>query len=58
VLISTGTILDIVFEGTAKPIPEKLPESESTPAVFIPITSSPILRRGPPELPGLINASV
>jgi hypothetical protein len=53
-----GTVLDIVLEGTAKPIPEKLPESDNTPALFIPITSSLVLSNGPPEFPGLINASV
>jgi hypothetical protein len=47
-----------VFDGTAKPMPT-LPW---LPAVAIceltPITRPPASRRGPPELPGLIGASV
>jgi hypothetical protein len=56
-LINVGTTFVIVLEGTANPIPEKplLPDNI---AVFIPMTCPCIFNRGPPELPGLIGASV
>ena len=43
--------------GTAKPIPWYPPLLENI-AVFIPISSPFVLTRGPPELPGLMAASV
>ena len=41
----------IVFDGSANPTPAYTP-------VFIPITCPSIFNSGPPELPGLIAASV
>ena len=43
--------------GMAKPTPEDDPEREKI-AVFMPITSPSMSTSGPPELPGLIAASV
>jgi len=43
--------------GTANPIPALAPEG-LTIAVFTPISSPFEFKRGPPELPGLIEASV
>ena len=56
-LIIVGTSLIIIFDGTAKPIPENSPVAELI-AVFIPTTCPSIFNNGPPELPGLIGASV
>jgi hypothetical protein len=52
-----GTILVIMLDGIANPIPENVPVPEKI-AVFIPITSPWRLSRGPPELPGFMGASV
>jgi hypothetical protein len=41
----------------ANPIPADAPVVENI-AVFMPITSPLIFKRGPPEFPGLIGASV
>jgi hypothetical protein len=46
-----------VFEGIANPTPADSPVDENI-AVFIPMTSPLRSRSGPPELPGLIGASV
>jgi hypothetical protein len=43
-----------MFEGIAKP----MPEPPATIAVLIPITSPCMFTSGPPELPGLMAASV
>ncbi len=43
-----------MFDGMAKP----MPWAKLMMAVLIPITSPRRLNRGPPELPGLIDASV
>ena len=47
----------IVFDGNANPTPAYTPVAENI-AVFIPITCPSIFNSGPPELPGLIAASV
>ena len=46
-----------IFDGTAKPMPMLPPDGEKI-AVFTPTTSPAALNSGPPELPGLIDASV
>jgi len=43
--------------GTANPTPLDAPEGETI-IVFMPISSPAELSSGPPELPGLIEASV
>jgi hypothetical protein len=43
--------------GTAKPMPMFPPEGEKI-AVLTPTTSPEVPNSGPPELPGLIGASV
>ena len=49
--------LRAMFEGTAKPMPALLPDGPRM-AVLMPISSPARLTRAPPELPGLIDASV
>ena len=56
-VISHGITFFIVSEEIAKPTPENSPVFEKI-AEVIPMTSPLILRSGPPELPGLIGASV
>jgi len=46
-----------MFTGMAKPIPMLPPEPLKI-AEFMPISSPPRLISAPPELPGLIDASV
>ena len=46
------------FEGIAKPIPIEPDCPGAIIAVLIPITSPSKLKRGPPEFPTLIDASV
>ena len=55
--LSCGTTLWFVSTGTAKPIPADEPLGEKI-AVFMPIRSRDESTSGPPELPGLIAASV
>ena len=55
--MSAGISFNNIFDGIAKPTPEYTPVFENM-AVFIPTTSPFILSKGPPELPGLISASV
>lgn len=55
--IRDGATFFMVFEGTARPIPEKLPLWVWI-AVFIPITSPLVFSSGPPEFPGFIAASI
>ena len=43
--------------GTAKPTPAEEPEREKM-AVLMPMTSPSMSTKGPPELPGLMAASV
>jgi hypothetical protein len=52
-----GTIFVIVLEGIANPIPENAFVPDNI-AVFIPIISPRVSSNGPPELPGLMGASV
>jgi hypothetical protein len=47
----------MVLDGMANPIPANSPVEEKI-AVFIPTTSPLRFNNGPPELPGLIGASV
>lgn len=47
----------IVLDGIANPIPANSPVDEKI-AVFIPTTSPFRFNKGPPELSGLIGASV
>ncbi len=56
-VISVGTTLFIVFEGTANPTPANWPVVEKI-AELIPTTCPLRSRSGPPEFPGLIGASV
>ena len=56
-VISDGTTFVIVSDGIAKPTPANWPVVENM-AELIPITSPLMLSSGPPELPGLIGASV
>ena len=56
-LIRLGTILATVCEGMANPTPANSPVPDRM-AVFIPTTSPLMLSSGPPELPGLMAASV
>ena len=53
----SGTIFRMVSTGTAKPIPLDAPEGEMI-IVFIPMSSPAESRSGPPEFPGLMEASV
>src|SRR5215471_7752236 len=55
--INIGTIFVIVLEGIANPIPENAFVPDNI-AVFIPIISPFVSSNGPPELPGLMGASV
>ena len=50
--------MDAEFEGIAKPIPIEPDCPGAIIAVLIPITSPSKLKRGPPEFPILIDASV
>ena len=56
-LINCGTMRSTVSTGTAKPIPALWPV-ELTIWVFTPIIRPAESRSGPPEFPGLIDASV
>src|SRR5438128_6249472 len=47
----------MVLDGIGNPIPENSPVDEKI-AEFIPTTSPLIFSKGPPELPGLIGASI
>ncbi len=47
----------IMFDGIAKPMP-MLPPVRERIAVLMPTSSPPRLTSAPPELPGLIDASV
>ena len=53
-LIRLSISRSIVFEGMAKPTPCE----PWIPAVFMPTTCPWLFSRGPPELPGLMGASV
>ena len=55
---SRGTTWRIVFDGTAKPTPTLPPPPAVRIAVLTPITRPSESSSGPPELPGLIAASV
>ena len=44
--------------GTAKPTPADWGRPRVMISVLMPMTSPLVLRRGPPELPGLMEASV
>ena len=54
---SRSAITRAMFTGTAKPMPEP-PPFWATKAVFTPITRPCASTSGPPELPGLMAASV
>ncbi|MDT4875429.1 hypothetical protein FQZ97_1107940 [compost metagenome] len=56
-LNAASTTARTMFDGMAKPMPTEPPEREKI-AVLIPIRRPRISRRPPPELPGLIAASV
>ena len=56
-LMSWSATLAAMSIGTAKPMPS-LPRPPVTIAEFTPMTSPLMLTSGPPELPGLIGASV
>ena len=56
-MISFGTTFLTVSEGTAKPTPELAPLDDAI-CELTPITRPGASSSGPPELPGLIAASV
>jgi hypothetical protein len=55
--MSCGTTRFTVSIGTAKPTPDDAPDGLKI-AVFTPISRPALSSYGPPELPGLIAASV
>ena len=55
--ISFGSIALIMLLGMANPTPANWPTLVAM-ALFMPMTSPRMLTSGPPELPGLIGASV
>ncbi len=55
--ISSRAILRAMLLGTAKPTPAEVPVREAI-AVLTPTSSPRRFTSGPPELPGLIAASV
>ena len=56
--MSLGTMLFKVSTGSAKPTPTEPSERVATMAVFMPMSRPLVSRRGPPELPGFMAASV
>ena len=55
--INCGTTRAMTATGIAKPTPELCPVAEAM-AVFMPISRPWVSSSGPPELPGLIAASI
>ena len=53
-VVKSGSISLTILMGMAKP----MPEPEALMALLMPITSPRMLMSGPPELPGLMDASV
>ena len=54
----TADFTEVPVEEMKKVLAEPMPAASSTRTVMIPITSPLALSSGPPELPGLIAASV